>query len=96
MTDLCEGKELFDRVSEKGQIGEAEASRIMKQILSAVSYCHSHKIVHRDLKPENVLFESNKENANIKVIDFGASNVFRQDEKMKQMIGTVMIILYHN
>ena len=42
----------------------------MKEILSAVSYCHSHKIVHRDLKPENVLFTSEKR---LKIIDFGAA-----------------------
>jgi calcium-dependent protein kinase len=45
----------------------------MKQVLSAVSYCHSMKIVHRDLKPENLLLDSESENAMIKVIDFGTS-----------------------
>jgi calcium-dependent protein kinase len=27
----------------------------------------------RDLKPENILFDSKKDDANVKVIDFGAS-----------------------
>ena len=36
-------------------------------------YCHSKNIVHRDLKPENLLFDTKKENANLKVIDFGTS-----------------------
>jgi len=31
------------------------------------------KIVHRDLKPENLLLDSEKDNAMIKVIDFGTS-----------------------
>lgn len=43
----------------------------MKQVLSAVLYCHKNKIVHRDLKPENILLESNKDDAPIKIIDFG-------------------------
>lgn len=42
-------------------------------MLSAVVYCHSKSIVHRDLKPENLLFDSNKPNATLKVIDFGTS-----------------------
>jgi len=45
----------------------------MKQLLSCISYCHSHNIVHRDLKPENVLLEASKEFDQIKVIDFGTA-----------------------
>ena len=55
----------------------------MKQILSAVLYCHEAKIVHRDLKPENIIFESEKENSLLKIIDFGASCIF-DDKKMKK------------
>jgi calcium-dependent protein kinase len=47
----------------------------MKQVLSAISYCHSKNIVHRDLKPENLLLESEGQGS-IKVIDFGTSQVF--------------------
>jgi calcium-dependent protein kinase len=61
----------------------------MKQLFSAVSYCHSHKIVHRDLKPDNILFETNKPDSNIKVIDFGVSNTYNVNEKMGKLVGTV-------
>jgi calcium-dependent protein kinase len=45
---------------------------IVKQVLSAVQYCHQKNIVHRDLKPENILMDTKNNNA-IKVIDFGTS-----------------------
>lgn len=47
----------------------------MRQVLSAIAYCHELNIVHRDLKPENILIEDKKNTANmqVKVIDFGAS-----------------------
>jgi calcium-dependent protein kinase len=46
----------------------------MKQVLSAISYCHDHNIVHRDLKPENILLdEKESDKLTVKVIDFGAS-----------------------
>ena len=48
----------------------------MKQLLNAVSYCHSRNIVHRDLKPENLLLTSNRKS--IKVIDFGASTIMHE------------------
>ena len=88
VTELCTGGELFDKITKKQIFGEADAARYFKQILSAVVYCHALKIVHRDLKPEKLLLESEDEGANIKVIDFGTSQVFNPDKKMSQKFGT--------
>jgi calcium-dependent protein kinase len=47
--------------------------------------------VHRDLKPENILLEGNprsKEGISIKVIDFGNSKLFSNDEIIKTSEGT--------
>lgn len=60
----------------------------MKQVLSAISYCHSMKIVHRDLKPENLLLDSEGDQACLKVIDFGTSQTFDPNAKMHQTYGT--------
>ncbi len=60
----------------------------MKQVLQAVSYCHSKNIVHRDLKPENLLLESEDPKSTLKVIDFGTSQVFDPEAKMNQTYGT--------
>jgi len=46
------------------------------------------KIVHRDLKPENLLLDCEKDNAMIKVIDFGTSQSFDPNSKMHQTYGT--------
>ncbi|OHT12131.1 CAMK family protein kinase [Tritrichomonas foetus] len=40
-----------------GRIPENIASRIFKQIVVAVTFCHSYGVAHRDLKPENILIE---------------------------------------
>ncbi len=48
------------------------------------------------MKPENLLYESNKEGALLKVIDFGTSKVFDITQKMNQKFGTVDFIFCQN
>ncbi len=75
VTELCEGRELFDEIQKRRIFTELEAAIVTKQILSAIAYCHEMKVAHRDLKPENILIDSKQKGA-IKVIDFGTSQLF--------------------
>ena len=50
--ELLRGGELLDRIRSQDSFTEAEASRIMRSLVSAVKFMHSLGIVHRDLKPE--------------------------------------------
>ena len=50
--ELLEGGELLDRIRNQKSFTEAEASGIMRQLVSVVNHLHNHRIVHRDLKPE--------------------------------------------
>lgn len=72
--ELGTGGELFDYVMQSGKLDEGEARILFRQILSGVQYCHAHLVAHRDLKPENLLLD---ENGNIKISDFGLSNVLK-------------------
>lgn len=72
VTELCSGGELFDEITKRSHFSEIDAAILLKQVLSAIAYCHSKSVCHRDLKPENILMDS-KNNNQIKVIDFGAS-----------------------
>jgi len=40
VTEICSGGELFDKIQEEKSFNERKAASIMKQILSAVYYCH--------------------------------------------------------
>ncbi|XP_051914038.1 calcium/calmodulin-dependent protein kinase IGb isoform X1 [Hippocampus zosterae] len=72
---LVSGGELFDRILDRGVYSEMDASRVIQQVLHAVSYLHQNGIVHRDLKPENILYYSPEENSKIMISDFGLSKM---------------------
>jgi len=78
--ELVPGKELFDKIVERGQYSEKDASNIARQIISAVEYLHEKGIAHRDLKPENLLSSGNDETELIKIADFGFSKDFNEDK----------------
>ncbi|XP_059574414.1 ribosomal protein S6 kinase alpha-4 isoform X1 [Alligator mississippiensis] len=69
--ELLLGGELLDRLKRQRPFGEAEASGILRSLVSAVGFMHEAGVVHRDLKPENILFAGEAEGAPVKVIDFG-------------------------
>lgn len=83
-----DGGELFERILKRETINEGEVAGIMKQILSALVYCHSKSVVHRDLKPENVLLDKNEKDPIIKIIDFGTAQIFDPEHKMTEKSGT--------
>ena len=91
VTELCNGGELFDEIVSRTRFGERDAANVIKQLISAISYCHSKKVCHRDLKPENILID-NKESLTIKLIDFGTSQRFEDEEKMELVLGTAYYI----
>ncbi len=88
VSEFCQGGELFDAISKKGNFNENEASKIMKQVLSAITYSHQNNIVHRDLKPENILLEDKGNDSIIKIIDWGCAKNFNKNEKLTNKDGT--------
>jgi len=77
--------ELFDYIVGKGKPSPEDAQRLFRQLISAVEYCHFHNIVHRDLKPENLLLDKDY---NLKIADFGLSNIMRDGEFLKTSCGS--------
>jgi len=87
--ELVKGKELFDKIVERGMYSERDAANIILQVVSAVKYLHENGIAHRDLKPENLLSAGEEEREIVKIADFGFSKSFADEgEKLMTSCGS--------
>uniref|UniRef100_A0A0G4FPT8 non-specific serine/threonine protein kinase n=1 Tax=Chromera velia CCMP2878 TaxID=1169474 RepID=A0A0G4FPT8_9ALVE len=86
--EMLSGGELFERIKEKRQFSEAAAASTMKQIFSALAYCHERGIIHRDLKPENLMYATQDPKATLKVIDWGFAAKCEASHVFNSTVGT--------
>jgi tRNA A-37 threonylcarbamoyl transferase component Bud32/tetratricopeptide (TPR) repeat protein/TolB-like protein len=66
---LVQGESLRQKISKSGELPINEVVRIMRDMLSALSYAHEQGVVHRDIKPDNVLLTKH----HALVTDFGVA-----------------------
>lgn len=84
---FIEGGSLVDKIcsSEHHALTEKQTAEYMKDLFSAVAYCHAQGIIHRDIKPENILITKTNQ---IKLIDFGLSRVRVSKTVENEIVGT--------
>jgi len=86
VTELLEGSNLHQFVTQKGKLDEAQAASLVCKILKGLNYLHTHYIIHRDIKPENIMVSGDLEQ--LKIIDFGLSRFILPKEKVTCRVGT--------
>ncbi|RDB21955.1 Protein kinase kin1 [Hypsizygus marmoreus] len=84
--EYVNGGQMLDYIISHGRLRERVARKFARQIGSALSYCHMNNVVHRDLKIENILIS---QTGNIKIIDFGLSNLFNPIDHLSTFCGSL-------
>ncbi|EEP81065.1 hypothetical protein UREG_05907 [Uncinocarpus reesii 1704] len=84
--EYVNGGQMLDYIISHGKLKEKQARKFARQIASALDYCHKNNIVHRDLKIENILISKT---GDIKIIDFGLSNLFSPKSQLKTFCGSL-------
>ncbi|XP_066886125.1 serine/threonine-protein kinase MARK2-like [Kogia breviceps] len=84
--EYVSGGDMCNYLDTHGRMTEAQARGLFQQLVSALQHCHQRGVVHRDLKPANLLFDGNM---NLKLADFGFSNMCDARGKLDTVCGTV-------
>ncbi|OHT15751.1 CAMK family protein kinase [Tritrichomonas foetus] len=82
---LCENGTLSSIIKNSRGIDPQLLVPFMKQILSAVAFCHSQKIAHRDIKPANVFLDGYTRPL---LADFGFATIIQNDALTKKFCGS--------
>lgn len=90
--DFVSGGELYSKMTRTGKLSDTECRRYVRQLCSALNYCHGKNICHRDIKPENILLD---ENDNALLADFGFASLMQPEntgETMEDMQGSSKVM----
>jgi calcium-dependent protein kinase len=85
--EKCQGEDLYTHLEENTCYSESHAAHICRQMVEAVTYCHSHNVCHRDLQLDNWVYKD-ANNTTLKLIDFGFSRDMKDAVGMTALLGT--------
>ena len=86
----CSGGDLFSFIKSRNfMLKEEKVVVIMYKLCKAVYYLHSYGIAHRDIKLENVLFTTESEDADVRLLDFGLSKIVGPNQKCTEPYSTL-------
>ena len=71
---FVEGESLRAKIEREGELPVSTTVKILRDVLDALEYAHTHGVVHRDIKPDNVLVSGQ----HAVVTDFGVAKALSE------------------
>ncbi|KAI5703861.1 hypothetical protein M8J76_000145, partial [Diaphorina citri] len=90
--EKVEGGQLLERIQERVHFSEKEASQIVRDLASALSFLHSKGIAHRDLKPENILCVHPDQLSPVKLCDFDLGSGIKFNTSVHSPLATPLLL----
>jgi serine/threonine-protein kinase len=89
--ELLEGETLGARMRREQRLAPEALSPIVAGVAAGLGAAHRAGVVHRDLKPDNVFLCKAPDGVQVKILDFGISKVYSNEERLTrtgQVLGT--------
>jgi serine/threonine protein kinase len=80
--EFIDGRDLNLDYKSSRVMTEEEVKVIFVQLIAALLHMNQQKVVHRDLKPANIMISQKDKKLTLKVVDFGLSRKFQDEEAM--------------
>uniref|UniRef100_A0A8D8M7R4 non-specific serine/threonine protein kinase n=1 Tax=Cacopsylla melanoneura TaxID=428564 RepID=A0A8D8M7R4_9HEMI len=90
--EKVEGGQLLERIQERVSFSEKEASQIVRDLASALTFLHSKGIAHRDLKPENILCVHPDQLSPVKLCDFDLGSGIKFNTSVHSPLATPLLL----
>ena len=84
-----QGGPILEQITAIRDYSEAKVASLVKQLISAVTYCHKHRVMHRDLSPETVILDPLSTPLSLKITDFGVLSFIDVHKSLSGRFGTV-------
>ncbi|GLC43460.1 hypothetical protein PLESTB_001559600 [Pleodorina starrii] len=99
VSEKCHGGSLQQMLNDRGALSEAELSQVAWCILAFLTDMHSNSIYYGDLKPGNVILKdvypcssSGPGCLNVRVIDFGCSQIVAPGSPLRALSGSPLFL----
>jgi calcium/calmodulin-dependent protein kinase I len=89
--EMCRGGLVKDYVEMHGLFSENTVASIVRGVLRSLHHMHYQGIIHGDIKPGNILLADKSDDAEVKITDFGTSQLVSSEDdsvEMDVIIGT--------
>jgi aurora kinase len=78
--DYIQGLDGFRKLSTMGRFSVKQTVLYLKQVISAVAYCHQQGVMHRDIKADNLMITKDHK---VYLIDFGFATTKRVESDLR-------------
>jgi serine/threonine protein kinase len=87
--EWIEGQDLSHEMIPGQRWHEAQAMKLLREILDVLAFVHQHHVIHRDIKPQNLI--RRRSDGKIALIDFGAVRQINPQLAASQTQGSLTV-----